>query len=53
VDMTHDVTPIDKVMQQTGCPRVVIDQLAKASILYVEGDKVLNLAIRIKPPMST
>ena len=50
VDLTHDVTPIDKVVEQTGCPRTVIDQLAKANILYIEGDKVLNLAIRIKPP---
>ncbi len=52
VDMTHDVTPIDKVLAETGCPRTVIDQLAKANILYVEGDKVLNLAIRVKPPES-
>ena len=50
VDLTHDVTPIEKLMEQTGCPRTIIDQLAKANILYVEGDKVLNLAIRVKPP---
>ena len=51
VDLTHDVTPIGKVMEQVGCPRSVIDQLAKANILYIEGDKVLNLSIRLKPPM--
>ncbi len=51
VDLTHNVTPIDQVIQQAGCPRSVIDQLAKAGILYAEGDKVLNLAIRVKPPV--
>jgi len=50
VDLTHDITPIDRLMADTGCPRTVIDQLAKANILYIEGDKVLNLAIRVKPP---
>lgn len=50
VDLTHAIVPIDKLMGETGCPRTVIDQLAKASILYIEGDKVLNLAIRIQPP---
>ena len=51
VDMTHDIVPIEKVMKEVGCPRSVIDQLAKAGILYIEGDKVLNLSIRINPPM--
>ena len=50
VDMTHDVVPIAKVMEQVGCPRSAIDQLAKAGILYIEGDKVLNLSIRVKLP---
>jgi ribosomal peptide maturation radical SAM protein 1 len=50
VDLSHDITPIDKLMTETGCPRTVIDQLTKANILYIEGDKVINLAIRIKPP---
>ncbi len=51
VDETHDVVPIAKVMQAASCPRAVIDQLAKAGILYIEGEKVLNLAIRVKPPL--
>jgi hypothetical protein len=50
VEMTHDITPIERVMAETGCLRTVIDQLAKASILYIEGDKTINLAIRTKPP---
>jgi len=51
VDLTHDVVPVSRVMEQAACPRGVIDQLAKANILYIEGDKVLNLSIRLKPPM--
>jgi ribosomal peptide maturation radical SAM protein 1 len=50
VELTHDVTPIERVMAETGCNRSVLDQLAKAGILYIEGDKTLNLAIRTKPP---
>jgi ribosomal peptide maturation radical SAM protein 1 len=50
VDMTHDIVPIERVMAGTGCSRTVIDQLAKANILYVEGDKVLNLSVRLEPP---
>jgi len=50
VEMTHDVTPIDRVVAETGCNRNVIEQLAKAGILYIEGDKTLNLAIRTRPP---
>jgi ribosomal peptide maturation radical SAM protein 1 len=50
VDLTHDITPIDRLLAETGCPRTVIDQLVKANVLFVEGDKVLNLAIRVQPP---
>jgi hypothetical protein len=51
VDLTHDIVPVAKVMELVGCPRSVIDRLTKVGILYVEGDKVLNLSIRIRPPM--
>lgn len=50
VEMTHDITPIERVMSETGCERTVIEQLAKAGILYIEGDKTINLAIRTRPP---
>ena len=50
INMTHDVTPIGRVMAETGCQRTVVEQLAKAGILYIEGDKTINLAIRTKPP---
>jgi ribosomal peptide maturation radical SAM protein 1 len=50
VELTHDVTPIERVMAETGCQRTVIEQLAKAGILYIEGEKTLNLTIRTKPP---
>ena len=52
VHMTHDVTPIERVTAATGCKLTVLQQLAKVGIVYLEGDKVLNLAIRTKPPQS-
>ena len=51
VELTHDVTPIERVMAESGCTRSVIEQLAKAGILYIEGDKTLNLTIRTTPPV--
>jgi hypothetical protein len=50
LDLTHDVVPIAQVMEQTGCPRPVLDQLTRAGIFYIEKDKILNLAIRTEPP---
>jgi hypothetical protein len=50
VEMTHDVTPMERVISEAVCTRSTLDQLAKAGILYIEGDKVLNLAVRTKPP---
>ncbi len=50
VHSTNDVTSIERVMADTGCNRSVIEQLAKVGILYIEGDKTINLAIRTKPP---
>jgi hypothetical protein len=46
IDATHDIRPIDKVAAEVGCDRSVLEKLAKGNVLYIEGDKVINLAIR-------
>jgi ribosomal peptide maturation radical SAM protein 1 len=49
IDLTHEVVPIEFVTREANCGRGQLDQLVKANILYVEGDKVLNLAVRTHP----
>lgn len=50
VELTHDVTPVERVLTEAKTHRSILEQLTKVGILYMEGDKVLNLSIRIKPP---
>jgi hypothetical protein len=46
LELTHDVAPIAQVIEQARCQSATIEQLVKANILFVEGNKVLNLAVR-------
>ena len=48
IDATNDITAVETVVQKADCNRSVIEQLVKSNILYVENDKVINLAIRTK-----
>jgi ribosomal peptide maturation radical SAM protein 1 len=48
IELTHDIAPIAQVVDLARCHSATIEQLAKANILYIEGGKVLNLAIRHK-----
>ena len=45
---THDIRPVDQVVAEVGCSRDVIEKLAKGRVLYIEGDKVINLAVRTR-----
>jgi ribosomal peptide maturation radical SAM protein 1 len=47
---THEVAPIARVLQQTGCDRAFLAELLRNGIVHIEDDRVLNLAVRAKPP---
>ena len=48
IQATHDIRSIDQVIAEVGCSRGVIEKLAKGRVLYIEGDKVINLAVRTR-----
>ncbi len=48
ITVTHDIRPIDQVVVEVGCDRSSLEKLAKGRILYIEADKVINLAVRTK-----
>jgi hypothetical protein len=50
LELTHEVAPVSRVLEQAGCLRSVLEQLEKNGILYIEDERVINLAIRTKPP---
>jgi hypothetical protein len=43
---THRIASVASVLREAGCSRAVLTQLEAHGILYVEGDRVLNLAVR-------
>lgn len=43
---THRVTPIERVIADSGCGRGDLERLVDEDILHIEGSKVLNLAVR-------
>ena len=47
---THEVVPISRVLEQVGCARSVLDQMAEHGLLFIEGKQVLNLTVRTQPP---
>ena len=50
LEHTHDIVPVARVIEAVGCPPAVITGLVRQGILYVEGNRVLNLAVRTRPP---
>jgi hypothetical protein len=50
VELSHDIVSVPWLLERVGCGRAVLDELANQGILYLEGNKVLNLAARTHPP---
>jgi ribosomal peptide maturation radical SAM protein 1 len=50
LDATHEVTTVSRVLAECGCDRAVLTELTRHGILYIEGESVLNLAVRTAPP---
>lgn len=46
LDCTHVVTSLDRVREAAGCEFSFLDQMQKLGLLYIEGNKALNLAVR-------
>jgi ribosomal peptide maturation radical SAM protein 1 len=47
---THKVTPISKLLDETGCGEPLIRQMVEEGVLHQEGKRVLNLTVRTKLP---
>lgn len=43
---THDVTAVARVIEQTHCGMGVLRQMQQLGLLFIEQDKVINLAVR-------
>lgn len=50
LELTHQIAPVARVVEQAGCRPRVIDQLVAAGILHQEGARVVNLAVRCPRP---
>ena len=50
LEATHEVTAISRVLAEVGCERAVLSELERHGIVYIEGESVLNLAVRTVPP---
>lgn len=50
LELTHQVAPVARVVEQAGCHPRVIDKLVAAGILLVEGARVVNLVVRRPRP---
>ncbi|HOU94771.1 MAG TPA: hypothetical protein PLU22_27160, partial [Polyangiaceae bacterium] len=50
LELTHQVTPVARVVEQAGCHPRVIDKLVAAGVLLVEGARVVNLVVRRPRP---
>jgi hypothetical protein len=46
LDCTHQIASVGSVLERAGCSRPALSQLETHGIVYVEGDRVLNLAVR-------
>ncbi|HEY2404443.1 MAG TPA: RiPP maturation radical SAM C-methyltransferase [Polyangiaceae bacterium] len=47
---THDIVHVPWLLERVGCERSLLEELARQGIVYIEGNKVLNLAVRSEPP---
>ena len=50
IEATHDIAPLPWLLERVGCDSALLEELARQGIVYVEGNKVLNLAARSVPP---
>jgi ribosomal peptide maturation radical SAM protein 1 len=50
LEQTHEIAPISRVLEKSGCDRAFLAELLRNGIIYIEDDRVLNLAARAKPP---
>jgi ribosomal peptide maturation radical SAM protein 1 len=50
LECTHEVAPISRVLAHAGRDRAFLAELLRHGIIYIEDDKVLNLAVRTEPP---
>lgn len=47
LERTHEITRVDHLLAELHCQAGVLEQLAEQGIVFVEGGKVLNLAVRV------
>jgi hypothetical protein len=46
LECTHRVAAISRVLEHARCARSVLEQMAEHDLVYIEGDRVLNLTAR-------
>jgi len=49
IGLTHRVASIDRVVEQAGCEEGELERLADQGIIHLEGDRVVNLVVRLRP----
>ncbi len=50
LEVSHDIVSVARVAAHARCERRLLDQLAREGVLYLEGDRLINLAVRTEPP---
>jgi ribosomal peptide maturation radical SAM protein 1 len=50
LECTHQVAPIARVLEHARCTRAVLEQMAAHDLVYLEGNRVLNLTTRTALP---
>jgi ribosomal peptide maturation radical SAM protein 1 len=50
IECTHDIAPVRRVLGHARCARSVLEQMADHGLLFIEGDRVVNLAVRTHLP---
>jgi hypothetical protein len=48
LDATHDVAPIDRILETARCEPAVLGRMAAEGLLHVEGGEAVNLAVRVR-----
>jgi ribosomal peptide maturation radical SAM protein 1 len=47
LECTHRVTSLHRVLETAHCEVAFLEQMVKLGLLYIEGDKALNLSVRL------
>lgn len=50
IGASHQITPTKKIIQLTGCSENDLQEMADSHLLYIENNKLVNLAVRTKTP---